>query len=46
MAVVCLINRQAGRSRVDELKASGKPFQIIKQEVWNAWLKVKDIPGA
>lgn len=26
---------------MDELKASGKPFQIAKQEVWDAWLKVK-----
>ena len=26
---------------MDELKASGKPFRISKQEVWDAWLKVK-----
>ena len=31
---------------MDELKASGKPFQISKQEVWNAWLKVKGNKGA
>jgi RNA-directed DNA polymerase len=31
---------------VDELKASGKPFQISKQEVWGAWLKVKGNRGA
>jgi group II intron reverse transcriptase/maturase len=31
---------------VDELKASGKPFQITKQEVWDAWLKVKGNKGA
>jgi RNA-directed DNA polymerase len=31
---------------VDELKASGKPFQITKQEVWDAWLKVKGNQGA
>jgi RNA-directed DNA polymerase len=31
---------------VDELKASGKPFQISKQEVWGAWLKVKGNQGA
>jgi RNA-directed DNA polymerase len=31
---------------VDELKASGKPFQISKQEVWDAWLKVKGNQGA
>ena len=31
---------------MDELKASGKPFQISKQEVWDAWLKVKGNKGA
>jgi group II intron reverse transcriptase/maturase len=31
---------------VDELKASGKPFQISKWEVWDAWLKVKGNKGA
>jgi RNA-directed DNA polymerase len=31
---------------VDELKASGKPFRITKQEVWDAWLKVKGNKGA
>jgi hypothetical protein len=31
---------------VDELKASGKPFQVSKQEVWDAWLKVKGNKGA
>jgi RNA-directed DNA polymerase len=31
---------------VDEMKASGKPFQISKQEVWDAWLKVKGNQGA
>jgi RNA-directed DNA polymerase len=31
---------------VDELKVSGKPFQISRQEVWNAWLKVKGNKGA
>jgi RNA-directed DNA polymerase len=31
---------------VDELKASGRPFQISKQEVWDAWLKVKGNQGA
>jgi hypothetical protein len=28
--------QEAGRSRVDELKASGEPFRISKQEVWDA----------
>jgi group II intron reverse transcriptase/maturase len=31
---------------VDELKASGKPFQISKEEVWDAWIKVKGNKGA
>jgi RNA-directed DNA polymerase len=31
---------------VDELKASGKPFRITRQEVWDAWLKVKGNQGA
>jgi RNA-directed DNA polymerase len=31
---------------VDEQKASGKPFQISKREVWDAWLKVKGNQGA
>ena len=35
-----------GRSCAGELKASGKPFQILKEEVWDAWLKVKGNKGA
>ena len=31
---------------MDELKSSGKPFQISKQEVWDAWVKVKGNKGA
>lgn len=31
---------------MDELKASGKPFDISKQEVWDAWVKVKGNQGA
>lgn len=27
-------------------KSSGKPFDISKHEVWNAWLKVKGNQGA
>ena len=47
MAVVRSINQAwPGRSRVDELKAPGKPFQITKREVWDAWLKVKGNQGA
>jgi group II intron reverse transcriptase/maturase len=29
-----------------QLKASGKPFDISKSEVWNAWIKVKGNQGA
>ncbi len=29
-----------------EQKPSGKPFEILKQEVWDAWLKVKSNGGA
>ncbi len=35
-----------GRSGAGELKASGKPFQISREEVWDAWLKVKGNKGA
>lgn len=35
-----------GRSRVDELKSSGKPFDISKREVWEAWEKVRANRGA
>jgi len=31
---------------MDQQKSSGKPFQISKMEVWNAWLKVKRNQGA
>jgi RNA-directed DNA polymerase len=31
---------------VDKLKSSGKPFDISKNEVWDAWLKVKGNKGA
>jgi len=31
---------------VDELKSSGKPFDISKREVWQAYLKVKANKGA
>jgi RNA-directed DNA polymerase len=31
---------------VDELKASAKPFGISKQEVWEAWVKVRGNRGA
>jgi len=31
---------------VDEQKPAGKPFDISKQEVWGAWLKVKANKGA
>jgi hypothetical protein len=38
--------RCPGRSRVSELKSLGKPFEISKREVWEAWEKVKDNKGA
>src|SRR5664279_5234292 len=38
--------RCPGRSRVSELKSSGKPFEISKREVWEAWEKVKGNKGA
>ena len=31
---------------MDQLKASGKPFDISKAEVWDAWIKVKGNQGA
>jgi retron-type reverse transcriptase len=36
----------AGRSRVNELKASGKPFVISKRAVWEAYEKVRAKKGA
>ena len=36
----------AGRSRVNELKAPGKPFDISKRAVWEAYEKVKANKGA
>src|SRR2546421_8670440 len=41
------INRKfSGRSRVGELKSPGKPFEISKRVVWEAWEKVKANKGA
>src|SRR6476620_9053757 len=41
------INRTcSGRSRVGELKAPDKPFDISKWAVWEAWEKVKANKGA
>src|SRR5262245_52941011 len=37
---------RSGRSRVSELKSAGKPFEISKREVWEAWEKVKANKGA
>ena len=36
----------SGRSRVDELKLPGKPFEISKRAVWEAWEKVRANKGA
>ena len=47
MAVVRSINQAwPGRSRVDELKSPGKPFDISKRAVWEAYQKVKANKGA
>ena len=36
------VNRKSsGRNRMDKLKAPGKPFDISKRAVWEAWEKVK-----
>jgi hypothetical protein len=42
------INRECalGRSRMDALKPSGKPFAITKWEVWEAYRQVKANRGA
>src|SRR5689334_9220200 len=45
--LIRLINRKcSGRNHVDKLKAPGKPFEISKQAVWEAWEKVKADKGA
>jgi RNA-directed DNA polymerase len=36
----------SGRNRMDKLKAPGKPFDISKRAVWEAWEKVKANKGA
>jgi RNA-directed DNA polymerase len=41
-----LVNREAGRNCVGELKPPGKPFAISKQEVQEAYQKVKANKGA
>ena len=47
MAVVRSINQAwPGRSRVDELRSPGKPFDISKRAVWEAYQKVKANKGA
>jgi group II intron reverse transcriptase/maturase len=47
VVVVDSINwAQPRRNCVDQQKSSGKPFDISKKEVWNAWLKVKRNQGA
>jgi hypothetical protein len=45
--LIRLVNRKfSGRNRMDELKAPGKPFDISKRAVWEAWEKVKANKGA
>jgi RNA-directed DNA polymerase len=46
VAVVRSVNRISGRSWVDELKSSGKPFVISKWEVQKAWETVRANKGA
>jgi hypothetical protein len=41
-----VVNRVSGRNRVDELKSSGKPFDISRWEVWEAYRQVKANKGA
>jgi RNA-directed DNA polymerase len=43
---VCEVNQDAGRNRVEELRPGGKPFAISKEEVWQAYLKVRANDGA
>lgn len=38
--------QESGRSRVDELKSPGKPFDISKRAVWEAYQKVRANKGA
>src|SRR5512135_2008553 len=41
------VNRESsGRNRMAKLKAPGKPFDISKRAVWEAWEKVKANKGA
>jgi len=45
--VVRSVNRrESGRNLMDELKSSGKPFEISKREVWEAYRQVKANQGA
>ena len=49
MFVPCVVDqpeRSSGRSCMDEVKSSGKPFEISKWSVWEAWEKVKANKGA
>jgi RNA-directed DNA polymerase len=41
-----VVNRVAGRSQVSESKSQVKPFDIPKQMVWEAYLRVKANKGA
>ena len=45
--MIRLVNRKcSGRNHMDKLKAPGKPFDISKRAVWEAWEKVKANKGA
>jgi RNA-directed DNA polymerase len=41
-----MVNQETGRNHVGEHVSSGKPFDISKQEVWQAYLKVAANKGA
>ncbi len=41
-----VVNRVAGRSQVSESRSQVKPFDIPKQMVWEAYLRVKANKGA
>jgi RNA-directed DNA polymerase len=41
-----MVNQVAGRNQVSEQVSPGKPFDISKQEVWQAYLKVAANKGA
>ena len=41
-----VVNRVPGRSQVSESRSQGKPFDISRHLVWEAYLRVKANKGA